>query len=224
VCRTVHKHVCSQHFSEDDFTSPGCIYLNWLVSSDWQRKVTYGSISARCCNYSSLTLLIMGEKHHPKHVERFAGNKYRTTSHLVGLFLTLIHEAQTHEHNINDLLWYSNHSDIQELHWFVLYSARTGIVLLLQNCYDSYCCNGGKTKEHYFLADSTTVQTLHSSHHSLSLYIYIYIYIYIWMCVNMLNINRVHIVMKVIQSHNHSSLAHIITIYKWTWPVIWGMI
>ena len=26
--------VCSQHFSEADFTSPECIRLNWLVSSD----------------------------------------------------------------------------------------------------------------------------------------------------------------------------------------------
>jgi hypothetical protein len=43
---------------------------------------------------------------------------------------------------------------------------RTGIYLLLQNYYDNYCCHGGKTNEHYFLADLTTVQALHSSHQS----------------------------------------------------------
>ena len=39
--------------------------------------------------------------------------------------------------------------------------------------------------EHYFLADLTTVQALHSSHQSLYIY------------VNMLKINRVHVVMTV---------------------------
>jgi len=76
---------------------------------------------------------------------------------------------------------------------------RTGIYLLLQNCYDNYCCCGGKTNEHYFLADTTTVQALHSSHQSL------------YICVNMLNINRVHTVMKVIQNHNHSWLHTLVT-------------
>jgi hypothetical protein len=46
--------------------------------------------------------------------------------------------------------------------------------LILQNCYDNYCCHGGKTNEHYFLSDLTTVQALHSSHQSLYIYIYIY--------------------------------------------------
>jgi len=62
---------------------------------------------------------------------------------------------------------------------------RTAIYLLIQNRYDNYCCHGGKTMEHYFLADLTTVQALHSSHQSLYIY------------VNMLKINRVHVVMTV---------------------------
>jgi hypothetical protein len=28
------KAVCSQHFSVADFTSPECIHLNWIVSSN----------------------------------------------------------------------------------------------------------------------------------------------------------------------------------------------
>ena len=59
--------------------------------------------------------------------------------------------------------------------------------LLLQKYYDNYCYHGGKTNEHYFLSDLTTVQTFHSSHQSLYVH------------VNILNINRVHVVMKVIQ-------------------------
>lgn len=76
---------------------------------------------------------------------------------------------------------------------------RTAFCLLLKNYYDNYCYHGGKTNEHYFVADLTTVQALHSSYQSLYIYIYIYI----------LNINRVHVVLQVIQSHNHSSVTHI---------------
>jgi len=97
----------------------------------------------------------------------------------------------------NDLLWYSNHKDIQELQWFVIYGMRTAFYLLLKNCYDSYCCHGGTTNEHYFWADLTTVLALHFSHQSLDIY------------VNMLKINKIHVLMKVIQSHNHSSVTHI---------------
>jgi len=79
---------------------------------------------------------------------------------------------------------------------------RTGIYLLLQNCYDNYCSRGGKTNERYFLADPTTVQAFHSSHRSLCVYL------------NMLNINRVCIVVKVILSHNHSSVTPISDIYR----------
>jgi len=31
-------------------------------------------------------------------------------------------------------------------------------LLTFQNYYDSYCCHGGKTNEHYFLPDRITVQ------------------------------------------------------------------
>ena len=85
---------------------------------------------------------------------------------------------------------------------------RTGIYLLLQKFYDNYCCHSGKTNEHYFLADLTTVQALHSSHQS------------VCVCVRggghvrMLNINSVHVVMKVIQSHNRSSVTHISAMYR----------
>ena len=37
------------------------------------------------------------------------------------------------------------------------------------NYYDNYSCRGGKTSEHYFLVDLTTVQALHSSHQCLYL-------------------------------------------------------
>lgn len=77
---------------------------------------------------------------------------------------------------------------------------RAGIYLLLQNCYDNYCYHGGKANEHYFLADLTTVQALHSSHQSLY--------------VNMLKNNMVHVVMKVIQSHIHSSIMRITAICR----------
>ena len=40
---------------------------------------------------------------------------------------------------------------------------RTGIYLHIQNYYDNYCCHGGKTNEHYFLADLTTIQSQLSS-------------------------------------------------------------
>ena len=73
-------------------------------------------------------------------------------------------------------------------------------LLLLQKYYDNYCCHGGKANEHYFLADITTVQALHSSHQSLY--------------ENILKINRVHVVMKVIQSHIHSSVMHITAICR----------
>ena len=73
-------------------------------------------------------------------------------------------------------------------------------LLLLQNYYDKYCCHSGKANEHYFLVDPTTVQALHSNHQSLY--------------VNMLKINRVHVVMKVILSHIHNSVMHITAICR----------
>jgi len=36
-------------------------------------------------------------------------------------------------------------------------------------------------------------------------------------------INRVHVTVKVIQSHNHSLVMHITAICRWTWPVTWTM-
>jgi len=66
--------------------------------------------------------------------------------------------------------------------------------LLLKNYYDNYCCHGGKTNEHYSLADLTTAQALHSSHQSLCIN------------VNMLKISRV----KVIQIHNHVQLCTLV--------------
>ena len=77
-------------------------------------------------------------------------------------------------------------------------------LLLLKNYYDSYFCFGGKSNEHYFLAELTTVQFLHSSHQSLYIYIY----------VRVLKIKRVHVVMKVVQCQNHSSVTHISAIYN----------
>jgi hypothetical protein len=63
---------------------------------------------------------------------------------------------------------------VQELQWFVMYSMRTAFCLLLnKKYYDNYCYHGGKTNEHYFVADLTTVQVLHSSYKSLYEYIYV---------------------------------------------------
>ena len=109
-------------------------------------------------------------------------------------------------------------TDLTSFQWFIIDSVRTAFYLLPKNYYDNYCCHGGKTNEHYFLADLTTVQALHSSHQSLCMYVYIYIYIYIYMYVIMVKINRVHIVMEVKQIHNHSSVMHITD--SLTWPVI----
>jgi len=64
---------------------------------------------------------------------------------------------------------------------------RKDFYLLLQNSYYSYCCHGGKCNELYFLADLTTVQALHSSIQSLYIY------------VNMINIKKVPVVMKVLK-------------------------
>ena len=60
---------------------------------------------------------------------------------------------------------------------------RTGIYLLIQKCYDNYCCHGGKAIEHYFLADLTIAQALHSSHQSVCVCVCVCICVCVCVCV-----------------------------------------